>query len=249
MPIQLPFVPGADLSGVIAETGSGVKSLKKGQAVFGIGKGTYARFAVASEGDLVPVPEGLSFEEAAAVPLSALTAWQAVADSGAAKGLTVVIQGAAGGVGAYAVQFAAMKGAKVIGTASAGNLDFVKSLGAAKAVDYSLDSLEAELRGADIVIDLVGGKALEAAYGLPKKGGTLVTIAGQISEEKAKASGVRALGSGRGPTAHLKEIADLLARKELRAEVGRVFPLAQAGEAQDLSQTGHGRGRILLRME
>jgi NADPH:quinone reductase-like Zn-dependent oxidoreductase len=249
MPVQLPLVPGADLSGLVVETGPGVKGLKKGQAVFGIGKGTYAQYAVAAEGDVVVKPESLSFEEAAAVPLAALTAWQAVADSGAAKGLSVVIQGAAGGVGAFAVQFAARKGARVIGTASKGNLDFVKSLGAAEAVDYGVGSLEAEIGSADLVIDLVGGKALEAAYGLLKKGGTLVTIAGQISEEKAKERGVKALSSGRGPTALLKEIAALLAKKEIRAEVGPIFPLAQAREAQDLSQAGHGRGRILLKTQ
>jgi len=249
MPVQLPLVPGADLSGIVVEIGTGVKSLKKGQAVFGIGKGCYAQYAVAAEGDVVVKPESLSFEEAAAVPLAALTAWQAVADSGAAKGQSVVIQGAAGGVGAFAVQFAAKKGAKVVGTASKGNLDFVKSLGAAKALDYGVGSLEAEIGSADVVIDLVGGKALEAAYGLVKKGGTLVTIAGQISDEKAKERGIKALSSGRGPTDLLKEIAALLAKKEIRAEVGPVFPLAQAKEAQDLSQAGHGRGRILLKMK
>jgi len=249
MPVQLPLVPGADLSGIVVETGTGVKSLKKGQAVFGIGKGCYAQYAVAAEGDVVVKPESLSFEEAASVPLAALTAWQAVADSGAAKGQSVVIQGAAGGVGAFAVQFAAKKGAKVVGTASKGNLDFVKSLGAAKALDYGVGSLEAEIGSADVVIDLVGGKALEAAYGLVKKGGTLVTIAGQISDEKAKERGIKALSSGRGPTDLLKEIAALLAKKEIRAEVGPVFPLAQAKEAQDLSQAGHGRGRILLKMK
>jgi NADPH:quinone reductase-like Zn-dependent oxidoreductase len=249
MPVPLPFVPGIDFSGVVAEIGAGVKSVKKGQAVFGIGSGTYAQYAVAAEGDIVPKPEGLSFEVAATVPIAALTAWKAVEDSGAGKGHTVLIQGAAGGVGQFAVQFAARKGARVLGTASAGNLAFVKTLGAEKAVDYKAASLEEEIKDADMVIDLVGGEALESAYGRLKKGGTLVTVAGQVSEEKAKSHGVRAISSGRGPTALLKEIAELLAKKSIRAEVGSIFPFTRAKEAQDMSQTGHGRGRILLKVK
>jgi NADPH:quinone reductase-like Zn-dependent oxidoreductase len=248
MPIQLPFTPGIDLSGVVVAVGSDVKGLKRGQAVFGIGKGTYAQYSAAEEGNLVLKPEGLSFEAAATVPVAALTAWKAVEDSGAGNGLTVVIQGAAGGVGLFAIQFATMKKAKVIGTASEDNLTFVRSLGAEKAVDYRIGSLEEDVRNADIIIDLVGGESLERAYGLLKKGGTLVTIAGQVSEEKAKSHGIKAIASGRGPTVLLKDIAKLLDEKRIHTEVGRIFPLAQAKEAHDLSQTGHGRGRILLKV-
>jgi NADPH:quinone reductase-like Zn-dependent oxidoreductase len=249
MPLSLPFTPGIDVSGVVAEIGSEVKTVKKGQAVFGIGSGTYAEYAVAAEGDLAPKPEDLSFEMAATVPVAALTAWKAVADSGAGKGHTVVIQGAAGGVGLFAVQFAKMKGARVIGTASEGNLSFVKSLGAEKAIDYKTGSLEKDLKDADIIIDLVGGEALEKAYGLVKKGGTVVTVAGQVSEEKAKSLGIRAVASGRGPTVLLEDITKLLANKSVHSEVGGIFPLAQAKEAQDQSQSGHGRGHILLKVK
>jgi NADPH:quinone reductase-like Zn-dependent oxidoreductase len=249
MPVSLPFTPGIDLSGVVVDVGTEVKGIKKGQAVFGIGNGAYAQYAVAAEGDITPKPEDLSFEMAATVPLAALTAWKAVADSGAAKGYTVVIQGAAGGVGLFAVQFATMKGARVIGTASESNLPFVKSLGAEKAVDYKIGSLEKDIKNADIIIDLVGGETLERAYGLLKQGGTLVTIAGQVSEEKAKSHGIRALVSGRGATVLLEDIAMLLANKSIHSEVGRVFPLAQAKDAQDQSQSGHGRGRILLKVK
>jgi NADPH:quinone reductase-like Zn-dependent oxidoreductase len=249
MPIQLPFTPGIDVSGIVVDVGSGVRSLKRGQAVFGIGSGAYAQYAAAEEGDVVPKPESLSFEMAATVPLAALTAWKAVEDSGAGKGLTVLIQGAAGGVGLFAVQFAAMKGARVIGTASEDNLTFVKSLGAEKAVDYRIGSLEDDIRNADIIIDLVGGEALEKAYGLLKKGGTLVTVAGQVSEEKAMRHGIRAIASGRGSTALLAGIAERLADKRIHSEVGRIFPLAQAKDAHDLSEMGHGRGRILLKVK
>jgi NADPH:quinone reductase-like Zn-dependent oxidoreductase len=249
MPVPLPFTPGIDVSGIVADIGSGVTSLKKGQAVFGIANGGYAEYAVAKAADVVPKPDNLSFELAATVPIGALTAWKALEDAGIKSGQIVVVQGAAGGVGLFAVQFARLKGAKVIGTASAGNAAFVKGLGAEKVVDYKKASVESEIKDVDVVIDAVGGDALEKSYGLLKKGGTLVSVAGQVSEEKAKEHGIKALGSGRGPAELLKQIAEMLTKKSIRCEVGRIFPLAEAKAAQDLSQTGHGRGRILLQVK
>jgi NADPH:quinone reductase-like Zn-dependent oxidoreductase len=248
MPLQLPFVPGIDVSGTIEALGSEVKTLRRGQAVFGVAKGAYAEYAIALAADVVSKPDNLSFEVAATLPVGALTAWQAVEDAGIKAGQTVVVQGAAGGVGLFAVQFAGLKGARVIGTASAANLDFVKSIGAEKAVDYAKSSLEAEIKNADVVIDTVGGETMERSYGLLKKDGVLVTMAGQISEEKAKEHGVKALRSNRGPTDKLKMIGEMMAGKALRVEVGKIFPLAQARAAQELSQTRHGRGRIVLRV-
>jgi NADPH:quinone reductase-like Zn-dependent oxidoreductase len=248
MPLQLPFVPGIDLSGIVEELGAEVKTLKKGQAVFGVAKGAYAEYAIALANDVTAKPDSLSFELAATLPVGALTAWQAVEDAGIKTGQTVAVLGAAGGVGLFAVQFARAKGARVTGTASAANLDFVKSLGAERVVDYRKGPLETEIRNVDVVIDTVGGETLEKAYGLLKKGGVLVTMAGQVSEEKAKEHGVKGLHSRRGPTEKLKMIAEMAAGKKLRAEAGKIFPLADAGAAQDLSQKGHGRGRILLRV-
>ncbi|MGA2547542.1 MAG: NADP-dependent oxidoreductase [Rectinemataceae bacterium] len=246
MPVPLPYTLGIDFSGTIADIGSEVKNFQKGQAVFGIASGAYAEYAVAKAADIVSKPDNLSFELAATVPVGALTAWKALEDAGVKNGQTVVVQGAAGGVGLFAVQFARLKGAKVIGTASSNNAAFVKGLGAEKVVDYKKASLESEIKDADAVIDAVGGEALEKSYSLLKKGGTLVSVAGQVSEEKAKEHGIKALGSGRGPAELLKQIAEMLAKKSIRSEVGRIFPLAEAKAAQDLSQTGHGRGRILL---
>jgi NADPH:quinone reductase-like Zn-dependent oxidoreductase len=249
MPVPLPFTPGIDFSGVIAELGPEVKGLKKGQAVFGIAKGAYAEFAIAAADDVLPKPDELGFELAATVPVGALTAWQALEDAGVKRGQTVLILGAAGGVGMFAVQFAKLKGAKVIGTASAENMAYVKSLGAEKVVDYTKGFVEWGLKDVDAVIDTVGGEALEGAYGLLKKGGTLVSVAGQVSAEKAKEHGVTALGSGRGPASLLRNIAELLVKKSVRSEVGRVFRLAEAAAAQDQSQTRHGKGRILLKVK
>ena len=248
MPIQLPFIPGIDVSGTVEEVGSEVKTLKEGQPVFGVAKGVYAEYAVALAADAAAKPDNLSFDLAATLPVGALTGWKAVEDAGIKSGQTVVVLSAAGGVGLFAVQFARSKGARVIGTASGANLEFVKSLGGENAVDYTKGPLEAEIKEADVVIDTVGGDALEQSYGLLKKGGVLVTVAGQISEEKAKEHGLKAMRSGRGPTVNLRMIGEMVAAKTLHAEVGKVFPLAEAGAAQDLSQTRHGRGRILLRV-
>jgi NADPH:quinone reductase-like Zn-dependent oxidoreductase len=248
MPIQLPYIPGIDVSGTIEEVGSDVKTLKKGQAVFGVASGAYAEYAIALAGDVAVKPDNLSFELAATLPVGALTGLKVVEDAGITTGQTVVVQAAAGGVGLFAVQFARTKGARVIGTASASNRDFVKFLGAEKSVDYTKGSLETEIKDADVVIDTVGGETLEKSYVLLKKGGVLATVAGQISDEKAKEHGVKALRSGRGPTGNLKMIGEMVAAKTLRTEIGKIFPLAEAGAAQDLSQTRHGRGRIVLRV-
>jgi NADPH:quinone reductase-like Zn-dependent oxidoreductase len=248
MPLQLPFVPGIDVSGTIVELGSGVKNFEKGQAVFGVSKGAYAEYVIAMAGDVAAKPDNISLETAATLPVGALTAWQAVEDAGVKAGQVVVVQGAAGGVGLFAVQFARLKGARVTGTASAGNLDFVKSIGAEKTVDYKGGSIETEIKDADVVIDTVGGETLEKSYGLLRKGGVLVTMAGQISEEKAKEHGIRALHSNRGPTDKLKMIGEMAAARTLISEVGKIFPLAKAAEAQDLSETRHGRGRIVLKV-
>ncbi len=249
MPVPLPFTPGMDFSGVVEEVGSEVKTLKKGQAVFGIANGTYAELALTAPGEIAPKPDTVSFELAAAVPVGALTAWQAVEDARVAAGQTVVVLGAAGGVGLFAVQLARLKGAEVIGVASAANLAFVESLGAERTVDYGKGPLDARIKDADVVIDTVGGAVLAQAYALAKKGGRLVTVAGQVSAELAERHGITASGSHRGPAELLVKIAKLLADKEIRAEVGRIFPLAEARAAQDLSETGHGRGRILLKAE
>lgn len=246
MPIELPYVPGIDFSGTVEEVGSEVKNLKKGQPIFGIARGAYAEYAAASASDVTPKPDSLGFELAATIPVGALTAWQAIEDSGIQSGQTVVVLGAAGGVGLFAVQFARFKGARVVGTASSANLDFVKSLGA-ESIDYAKGQL-GTVKGADVLIDTVGGETLEKAIGLLKKGGVVVTVAGQISEEKAREHGVKALHSRRGPTEKLKMIGEMVAAKTLRTEVGRIFPLADAAAAQDLSQSRHGRGRILLRL-
>ncbi len=247
MPTKFPSIPGREFSGVVEEVGPGVTGFSKGQKVFGPGNGTYSEYVAVPVSDIVAVPEGMSMEEAASVPLGALTAWHVVEEADPKAGQTVVVIGAAGGVGLYATQFARLKGAKVIGVASTANQEFVRSLGA-EPVDYKAGPVASKVKDADIVIDTAGGSALEGAYSLLRKGGLLLTVAGQVSEDRAKELGINARSSGNKGAGPLGEIASLLAAGKLVTEVEKVFPLAEAPAAQDLSQTGHGRGRILLKI-
>jgi NADPH:quinone reductase-like Zn-dependent oxidoreductase len=245
MPVTFPGTPGRDFSGVIEEVGPGAGSWKKGQAVLGVANGTYGEYVVAKTVDIVAKPEGLSFELAASLPVGALTGWQLVEEAGVQAGQRVLIQGAAGGVGLFALQFAKLRGAHVFGSSSTANLEFVKGLGAQEALDYSQGPLK--IHDLDVVIDTVGGAVLESSFELLKKGGTLVTPAGQPSAEKAKTHGVTAKSVQRGPVSVLSLIADLVADKKVASEIQRIFPLAQVVASHELSEGGHGRGRILLK--
>jgi NADPH:quinone reductase-like Zn-dependent oxidoreductase len=247
-PLHMPWTPGLEGAGVVEALGPGVTQFRQGEAVFGPMMGPYAEYAVASASDLQIKPERLSFEEAASVPIGALTAWGAVIDKANVQaGQRVLVQGAAGGVGLYAVQFARWKGAQVIGTASAANLDFVRALGA-EAIDYNAGPFEQKVQDVDVVIDTVGGDISQRSLQVLRRGGTLVTVVGRLAEDFGKAQGVRATGTGRTSVEKLKDITQLLSEGKVKPAVYKVFPLAEARQAHELSQTGHGRGRIVLRI-
>jgi NADPH:quinone reductase-like Zn-dependent oxidoreductase len=246
-PLTLPWTPGIEASGVVEALGSQVSGLNVGQAVYGRAAATYAEYTVAAESDLAPKPKNVTYNEAAAVPVGALTAWKALFEVAELQpGQRVLIQGAAGGVGLFAVQLAHWKGATVIGTASAENVDLVRALGADQAVDYRAGPVEETVRDVDVVLDTVGGAVTEASLALLRTGGLLVTIAGQPPEEKARAREVRATRVGRAGTALLPQITAMIEAGQLRAVVGTIYTLEEAGQAQAESQTGHGRGRIVL---
>jgi NADPH:quinone reductase-like Zn-dependent oxidoreductase len=248
-PMQFPYIPGVDLAGVVEEVGPGVTAFQKGQAVFGqSAKGAYAEYTTASVETLALKPEKLNFDEAAAIPVGATTAWQGLFDQGGLQaGQRVLIQGASGGVGSFAVQFARWKGAHVIGTTSTANVDFVRSLGAETVVDYTSTPVEQVVHDVDLVLDTVGAHTLESSVQAVKRGGTLVTIAGQPPEEKVKERGVHvALFSSRVSSKLLQTFAQLIDEGQVKVFVGAKFPLRDAQRAHELSQSGHGRGRIVL---
>jgi NADPH:quinone reductase-like Zn-dependent oxidoreductase len=245
VPLNFPWTPGLEGAGVVEAVGEGVTAFKPGDAVFGPINATYAEYTVAPAGELALKPAALSFEEAASVPVGALTAWGAVEAADIKPGQRVFVQGAAGGVGLFAAQLAKTKGAQVIGTSSAVNLDFVRSLGV-EAIDYDAAPFETVVHDVDIVIDTVGGEVLQRSWDVLKPGGLLVSIAGRATEEEAKAKGRQFKGASRAPAAKLAQIAELITAGKLTPAIQASYPLADAAAAMALCETGHGRGRIIL---
>src|SRR5499433_1568798 len=181
-PRPLPVIPGHEFSGEIAALGPGVRDADVGDLVYGLNDwyrdGAFAEYCVARVADIAGKPAGVDHVHAAATPISALTAWQGLVERGGlAAGQRVLIHGAAGGVGTLAVQLARSRGARVIATASADNLDFVRSLGADEVIDYRAERFEDVVRDVDVVFDTVGGETLERSWGVIKLGGRLVTVA------------------------------------------------------------------------
>ncbi len=259
VPVSFPYIPGSAVSGVVEEVGPGVTTFQKGRAVFGRStNGAYAEYtttAVASPALgpetfslLAEKPETLSFDEAATISGGATIAWTALFEDGALQaGQRVLIHGAAGGVGSCAVQFARWKGAQVIGTTSKANRDFVRSLGAETVIDYTSTSFEQMVHDVDLVLDTIGGETLQRSMQVIKHGGTLVSLLEQPSLELAQKYGIRARKNAELPTSSLlRTIAQLIDEGYLKVTIAHTLPLREASLAHELSQTGHGRGRIVL---
>jgi NADPH:quinone reductase-like Zn-dependent oxidoreductase len=253
-PRALP-IPGRDLSGVVEEVGSGVTTLVKGSEVYamlGYGRdGAEAEFTLALPDELVPKPRTLDFVQAAAVPLTALTAWQAFFDHASlVAGQTVLIHGAAGGVGVFAVQLARWAGAQVIATASARNRDFLRELGANEIIDYTTTRFEEVVHDVDLVFDLVGGDTLVRSWQVVKPGGVLVSVVSpRPSFAEAKAHGVRPVWFIVEPNREqLIQIGALIDAGRIRPIIETVLPLSQARQAYEQGARGHTRGKIVLRV-
>ncbi|MGB8648460.1 MAG: NADP-dependent oxidoreductase [Anaerolineae bacterium] len=247
MPLAFPWIPGFEAAGIVEAVGPDVTTLVPGQAVYGPIGSSYAEYTVAPVTELYAKPEHISFEQAASVPHGALTAWQAVVEEAEVQpGQHVLVQGGAGGVGLYAVQLAHWKGAHVIATTSAANADFVRSLGAEQVIDYRTTRFEEVVHDVDAVIDTVGGEVETRSLQTIRTGGIFVTMAGMIAPEAGEGRMIRATSSRRADTNKLQPISELLESRKLIPGVGQVFPLSQVRQALELSQTGHGRGRIIL---
>jgi NADPH:quinone reductase-like Zn-dependent oxidoreductase len=247
MPKQLPAVLGSDVSGTIEV--SRAEGFAEGDEVFGFAaSGAYAEFVTAPSAAIAQKPSGVSHEQAAAIPVAGLTAWQALFDRGGLeRAQTVLIAGAAGGVGHLATQFAKHAGARVIGTGSSRNRDFVLGLGADEYVDYTQQDVSEVAVGVDVAFDTVGGEATQSLVPTVREGGVLVTIAGAPPEEAARERGVRAELLVMSPSSEqLARIAGLLAAGDVRVEIAEVLPLAEVRRAHELSESGHTRGKIIL---
>jgi NADPH:quinone reductase-like Zn-dependent oxidoreductase len=250
----LPRTLGQDVSGVVESVGEGVGAFKPGDEVFAYLSlrrgGGYAEYAIAETGELAKKPASIDHEHAAAVPLAALTAWQALVDQAHLDaGQTVLVHAGAGGVGHFAVQIAKAKGATVIATASAANHGFLKEIGADVTIDYRTQKFEEVAKDVDVVLDPIGGETQERSLGVLKKGGMLVSIVQPPSAEKLTEHEVRGgvmLVTPEG--AQLARIAAMIDAGTITPHVSAVFDLAEAAKALEMSQAGHTRGKIVLRV-
>jgi NADPH:quinone reductase-like Zn-dependent oxidoreductase len=260
--LALPLTLGIDAAGVVAAVGSAVTTLRPGDAVYGQanfpGQGSYADYVAARASQFAPKPANLSFVEAAAVPLAALTAWTALFEQGQLQaGQRVLIQGASGGVGGFAVQFAKARGAYVIGTASAGNLAYLKELGADEALDYRHHPVPELGPGVDLVLEASpvrdnaerrkvvaalkpGGRFVSVNLDYPFDDELLATLAarpatGELSANQARAD-------------WLTEISQFIEAGRVRVVVSQVYPLVQVAAAHRESQTWHVRGKLVLQI-
>lgn len=246
---DLPAVLGNDVSGTVES--SQADQFSEGDEVFGIASsGGYAEFAVAPAATLAAKPAAVSHEQAAAIGVAGLTAWQAVIDRGKLEeGQSALIAGAAGGVGHLAVQLAKHAAARVIGTGSARNHDFVLGLGADEYIDYTSEDVGERARDMDLIFDTVGGETTQTLVPALAEVGILVTIAAAPPESEAEKQGGRAELLVMSPeSAELTQIAELIAGGDLRVEL-EVIPLEEVRRAHELSESGHTRGKIVLSLE
>jgi NADPH:quinone reductase-like Zn-dependent oxidoreductase len=246
-PKELPAVLGNDVSGTVEE--SRAEGYAEGDEVFGIAaSGGYAALATSPAAVIARKPPGVSHEQAATIPVAGLTAWQALFDRGGLEsGQTALIAGAAGGVGHFAVQFAKLAGARVIGTGSGRNRDFVLGLGADEYVDYTEQDVTDVASGVDLAFDAVGGATTASLVPTVREGGILVTIAAAPPEDAARERGSRAELLVMSPSSEqLARIGELVAAGDVRIELSEVLPISEVRRAHELSESGHTRGKIVL---
>jgi NADPH:quinone reductase-like Zn-dependent oxidoreductase len=251
----LPLIPGTDVSGVVQALGPKVNTFSPGDLVYartGVYRdGSYAEYAIASAGEVASKPASLDHAHAAAIPHVTLTAWQALFElADLREGQTVLIHGAAGGVGHIAVQLARWRGARVIGTAS-DNYDLLETLEVDQAINYSTTAFEAVVRDVDVVLDTIGSDTQERSWSLLKPGGMLVSTVQAPSEEVAAAHGVRqAMVMTAPPIAEtLNRISKMVAAGQIKPVVSKVLPLHDASKAHQVIEGKHARGKIILRVD
>ncbi len=248
-PVSFPLTLGLDFAGEIVTSGGDSGTFRTGERVFGFGEGTYAEFTAAAITDIAAIPEKMDFAVAAALPTSGLTALQAIRDYVQPKpGTRILIHGAAGAVGSFATQIAKLWGAQVIGTASDEDIVYLRGLGHVQVVDYKHERFES-VGQVDAVLDLIGGETATRSFAVVKKGGVMVSTVGAANAALAAQAGIRGVNiAQQRSAADLAELAGFVERGEVKPRMGAVFPLDQAREAQDASQKGRAKGKILLKV-
>jgi NADPH:quinone reductase-like Zn-dependent oxidoreductase len=246
--VSLPLTLGWDVAGNVDAVGDGVTHVQPGDAVYAmimVRGGAYAEYAVVKAEEVALKPATLNYTEAAAVPLVALTAWQALELANVSSGQTVLVHGGAGGIGSFAVQMARARGAHVIATASARNHDLVRELGASEVIDYNAMRFEDEVHDMDAVLDTIGGEVSTRSLAVLKPSGVLACIVsdGRHEDERMKPVNIAP------DSAQLTQIANLIDKGEIRPVIDTVLPLDQAAEGLRLNETRHGRGKIVLTVQ
>lgn len=257
MPFEFPIILGWDVAGIVEEVGGHVQDFKVGDRVFArpetTNRGTYAEYTIVDTHLLAKIPDNISFEEAACVPLAGLTAWQCLFDFGnIQKGDKVLIHAGAGGVGTFAIQLAKNVGAYVAATAGTHNVEFLKSLGADEVIDYKKQDFEKVLTEFDFVLDSLGGDNQEKSFTVLKEGGKLASIVSEPNQEKAKQKNIKSGNVWLIPNGQqLEKIANLLEQNKLRVIIGHKFPFSEEGikEAHALSESHHAKGKIVIQIK
>src|SRR6056297_1111342 len=251
---DFPIVLGWDAAGIVTKVGVEVNSFNEGDRVFVrpelTNRGTYAEYTTAKADLVAQIPKNISFQEAAAVPLAGLTAYQCLIDVGKLESEDkVLIHAGAGGVGSFAIQIAKDLGAYVATTGSTKNVEFLKSLGADEVIDYTKDDFSQILEDYDLVIDTLGGEIQDKSLNILKKGGKLVSIVEEPDQAKADELEINAKSHWLIPDGEeLAELAEMMKNKNLKPVVGTVFPFSEQGlkDAHELSETHHARGKIVI---
>lgn len=251
---SFPYVLGVEAAGVVEGVGSGVSGFGEGDEVIYHGGGGYAEYSAVSAEKAARKPSSLSFEEAAGVPVAGVTAYQGLVEEiGIKEGETVLIAGAAGGVGTMAVQIGASLGARVFGTASPRNHDYLRSLGASEAIDYNENDWveavrQAEPGGVDAVLDCVGGETFRRSFGVVRDGWRVVTIVA-FGEEVDPDRGITYWAFSAPPDHRkLEAVSEMIDAGKVRVEVEDVLSLEDAAKAHERIEEGHTRGKIVLKV-
>lgn len=250
--MPLPMIMGLDVSGIV-DSGESGALFQPGQEVYAkvsIGQGGYAEYTVVNTEQVAKKPGSIGFIESAAIPTAGLAAWQSLFDiAGLKRGQSVLIHGAAGGVGTFAVQFAKWKGAYVFGTASEKNEQFLKSIGVDEFIDYKKQKFEDVVGKVDVVLDTVGGDTFERSWGVLQPNGFLVSTVASIPEGMPEKYGVFAKTlMTRSDGEELAKIADIIDEQQIKPIVTTILPLSEARKAHEMSESRHIRGKIVLRV-
>jgi NADPH:quinone reductase-like Zn-dependent oxidoreductase len=248
-------VPGTDVSGVIDTLGEGVSGWKVGEPILGFARqsGSYAEYALVPVNSLARKPRSMTFEEAAGVPIAAETAYRALHEAGGIKpGQTVLIHGAAGGVGSAAVQIAKAAGARVIGTASSNNLEFLESIGADQVIDYRAQKFEELAKNVDLVLNTTNSETNTRSIGIVRLGGILVSIVGAADAAACAAAKIRCARPDRStgaPNAEmLARVGELADAGKFKVYVDEVYSMNDAAKAWEKSRDGHTRGKLIIQV-